>query len=407
MRAAFLFRIALGLLLALVTAVTAHAWEWTPEFQSLTETEQSALEGPGRFASEYAADILSYLKPADWEYEWLTHSQAMDLGLGSLSATHFMVDNRLKIHARLSEHFEFRFLHTIEQNRERDTHHEIFETIYFPAEKLGFSFYGEPTLYKRETDTGLALIYKPQARHEIRLFNTFVDVARLKRSDTPDNFIEPFLPYSRGLVGRLWSDPEGGLRNFLEYAVRYETHTRWVFPEPAPGYEYAYWKAFGGVFGSKTFSKNQSVNLRVQFDRKSEMRQSAWRTDRLLALGQTVFRRIGPSQSWDVTAGISFSDRWWRMTEGSVEYRDFLPHLLWSRKGWTVGYLSTWHRAWGPAGLRDPQDDDGRWENRLNLSYEFKFGTKAKLVLLVSGDLDRAFTDKSWDGGGGRFHMNF
>jgi len=392
----------------------AQAWEWNPEFQSLTETEQFAVEGPNRFASEYAADILSYLKPTEWEYEWLTHPQVMDLSLGSLSATHFMIDNRVKIQTRLAEHFEFRFLQTSEQNRERDSVHTILETIYFPNEKLGLSFYGEPTLYKRDTDTGLALILKPQPRHEIRLFNTFVDIARLKRSDTPDNFIEPFLPYSRGLVGRLWSEPGAGPGSFLEYALRYETHTRWYFPNP--GYEYVYWKAFGSIFGSKTMPNGDSLNLRIQLDRKYEVRQQSWRTDRLLTLGQGVFRNCGPWKSWDFTAGLSITLRKWQIDAQEVQYRDYSPQLLWSFPGfgkgekrdrWTVGYLTTWHRDFGPVELRDPHDADGRWENRLNLSYEFNFGPNAKLSLLISGDLDQAFTDKSWDGGAGRFRMSF
>lgn len=405
----------------------AEAFESSPEYQSLTENEQSGFEGPGLFGSEYSSDLLSYMKPVEWEYQWLVARNALDLNLGSLSSSHFLIDDRLKVHAPLSEAIEFRFHYTSERDRERDATHVMLEFDFRPlsnARWLGVALYGEPSLYKRENDTGIALVLQPSERHEIRIFNTFVDVTRLKRTDRNDNFVEPHLPYSRGIVGRLWSDPDLKKGEFLEYAVRYETTTEWLFPDE--GYLYRYWKAFAYMYGNLALNDRWSAFLRLQFDRKFESRErtdpqstateDTWRTDRYFALARATLHRLGPNEGWTLSPGIEFAQRDWYTGQGDVIYRDLLPHLEWTLPGfsrgnsqdlWRLMYVATWHRAFGPIELRDPQDVEPAFEQRLNVSYEFRFGDQASLLLMATGDLDEFFTRKSWDGGSGMFRLNF
>lgn len=413
----------------LSAAKQAAAWEWLPEYQTLTETEQAEFETPYRFTGEYPADILAYMKPASWEYAWLTHDNAFDLNLGSLSATHFQIENRLKLRAMLTGVTQFRFTYFQEQNRERDTSHFVLEFVFWPFRQpdreggwnFGLSLYGEPALYKRNNDTGIALIAKPNPRHEIRLYNTFVDVTRQKRNDLNDIYIEPQLPYTRGITGRAWSDPEEGKQEFIEYALRYDTPTEWLFPDE--GYLYKYWKAFGMVTGSKTITKDWSFNLRTQFDRKFESRSPStptsaaqdvtWRTDRFFVLLRGVLSNAGPYGRWEFTPGIEYQNRLWVTSPSPVTYRDILPHLGWKIPGfsegdtWNFMVIMNWHRAFGPIELRDPQDEDAKLQQKIDIGYEFSFGQKGSLVLMATGDLDEFFTRHSWDGGSAQLRLYF
>lgn len=409
---------------ALIFPFFAPAYEYYPEFQSLTETEESLYETPRRFGSEYASDVLAYLRPFDWEYRWLTQKRAFDLSLGSVSSAHFLQETRLKLHAPVNEHLEFRFLFLQERGFERDATHQVVEVIYWPTPKLGLSFYGEPNLYKRDNDTGLSLTYRPIPTHEIRLFHTFVDVMRLKHNDQMNRFIEPHLPYSYGLVGRLWTDPESGKQDFFEYAVRHDTYTLWRFDDAQ--YDYEYWKVMGYLYGSKALDDRLRLDFRLQFDRKFESRTPIspsstqvaghLKTDRYLSLARLEIGHLGPYDQWKLTPGIQLTRRDWLGSDGTASYVDFLPHLLWDIPGfgsgdkqdiWHFSYFLTWHRVLGDIWLTDPQGSDTLIEHRLNIGYEFNFGPRTKLILIATGDLDKFFTGQSWDGGSGQFRMDF
>jgi hypothetical protein len=94
----------------LLCPAVALAFESSPEFQSLTEEEASAFEGPERLGSEYTSDVHSYSKPLGWEYAWLASDIVFDGVAGSTSSVHFMLDARIKARAVLiPERLEFRF----------------------------------------------------------------------------------------------------------------------------------------------------------------------------------------------------------------------------------------------------------------------------------------------------------
>lgn len=402
--------------------LNTFAFEWLPEFQSLTEEEQSTIETSLSLDPEYQSDVLAYTKPFEWEYLWLSHQNAFDLSVGSVSAQHFMIDNRLKVRTFLTDHLEFRFTYFAERNRERDSSHAILELVVWPWKKWGISFYGEPSLFKRENDTGIALLYQPHEKHEIRLFQTFVDVTRLKRNDRSDTYIEPFVPKSRGMVGRIWSEKEKG--EFLEYAFRHESETRWSFPDE--GYEYDYWKVFASLFFSYQIQPKTQFNWRAQFDRRletqyptsssSSISNESWETKRFFLLTQIVLSDLGPSQNWKLTGGVEYAYRDWTSLSGDVVRKDLLPHFWFhfpvfgkgpTRDELGVGYDLTYHRASGDIGLRHPSDQDLTYEHRLNLSYEFYFKQNASIRLMITGDLDKMFTRESWQGGNGQLRLYF
>lgn len=405
------------LFLLALSPLSSEALEYLPEFQSLTEEEQAIFEAPTDLGAEYQSDVMTYTKWARWEHTWLSHPHALDANIGSTGTRHFLIDDRLKVNESLSEHVEFRFTYLEERNRERDSTHHILELVFWPWKLLGISLYGEPTLYKRNDDTGIALLARPSEHHEIRIFNTFVDVTRLRRNDRNDTYVIPDLPYSRGLVGRWWS---ASSEEFFEYAARQETKTRWLFPDD--GYEYRYWKWFASFFGRVEAAHELFLNGRFQVDRKFESRDpgEAWVTTRLFIIAQSEWLGIGPWKRWDLLFGLNYAARLWDTSLGLVRYRDFLPHL-WLKlptfgeepfeDHFLIGFDSGWHRETGEPTLISPSDPsslhDGSMDYRLNLEYEFNFGEKGKLRLIASGDLDKMFTRESWEGGSGQFQLLF
>jgi hypothetical protein len=417
-------RLLTALLFCFALAPDALALEYFPEFESLTEDEPESFDGPAGTGSEYPADLLTYMKPESWEYRWLSHPRAFDLSVGSLDATHFLMDQRLKVHARLTGFLEFRFTYFDDRDFEKRSIHHVIELIAWPWERVGFGIYGEPDFFKRRDDTGIALFLRPGSRHEIRFFNTFIDVTRQKRNDRSDTFLEPDLPYSRGLVGRWWSDPEEGKGEFLEYALRHETRTRWLFPDE--GYELTYSRIFASVFASRLLSPGLRINARLQADRKREARAPTsassaiaadnWTTDRLTGFVRAVIPELGPRDDWELTVGVLAAYRWWRADAGNARYQDWLPHFVLGLPGYAsgarqdrfgVGFILTDHRSQGPAALFPVGEVPHQTQLRLNLSYEFRFSQTAILKLVVAGDLDEYGSPGSWDGGNGQLSILF
>jgi len=394
-------------------------WSSFPEFESLTETEQERIDSPFLLNPEYQSDLLAYTKPLSWEYDWLTQDIAGDASIGSLSAVHFMTDNRIKLRKRLLDPLEFRFTGFEEKNFERQSAHYVLEFIYWPKEWLGLGIYGEPKHFKRDDDTGVALFLRPDSRHEIRFFQTFVDVTRLKRNDRSDTYLEPDLPYSRGVVGRVWSDPESGMREFLEYAFRWDTKTRWIFPDA--GYEYQYSNLHLSMFGSKSLSEGCRLYSRVQWDRKWESRipraapEPNGVRNRLFISQSMTWDRFGPNENWEFSPGFVFAYRQWRTDLGDVTYQDILPNASLRMPAfgegklqdhWEVGVDTNWHRAMGISDFFYRDEKDGDINSRLNLIYEIQF-REANLRMMVTGDLDHLPTKRSWQGGCGQFRVFF
>jgi hypothetical protein len=408
----------------LVVPLRARAWEDVPEFESLFEEEPDQFEGPDLLSSEYQSDILAYMKPEVWQHDWISRPRLLDLSVGSLSATQFLMDTRLKIHALVSENLEFRFLYLDDRDFEKKSIHHVLEVVYWPIRSLGISAYGDPDFSKRRNDTGLALTWRPAEFHEIRFFNTFVDVTRIKRNDRPDTFLDPDLPYSRGFVGRLWANPESGSKDFLQYAFRLDTRTRWLFPEQEFIHEFR--KTFASVFFNRQISERVRLSGRAQFDDKREAREPSsgtspvtvrdWRTRRFIAHARATIFGVGPRGDWDLTVGLMTALRWWQTEQGGARYRDFLPLVSLSMPGyrsgsrrdqWSIGIIETLHRSDGVAALFSSSEKPEASEFRLSVGYDFVFGEQATLRLQANGDLDEYGTPRAWEGGNGQLILRF
>jgi hypothetical protein len=398
---------------------TSSAFENFPEFQSLTETEQESFEGPSLLSPEYSGTLQGYQKPPEWNAAWLQSPQALDLMFGSLDTRRFLMDQRLKFRTSFTDFLDFRFTSFNEGTPERQSQHHVLELIFWPFPKIagtriGLSLYGEPSFRKVNDDTGVALLLQPSATHEIRLFNTFIDVTRLKYPDRPDTHLETALPEARGIVGRLWQadseTPERG--NFLEYAVRSESKTRWLFLEE--NYEYQYWKLYASTYARKQLNAELSTAFRVETDRKFEARlpfpgssepEKQWLTERWMSFWELTHHGLGPSQDWALTGGFNFSFRRWRDLQAVALFRDLTPYARIKVGGLTLSYLTVFHEQRGAPSfdLSDGVSD----EHRFQIRYDFSFGKKGAIVLLAAGDVDQMFTPKSWGGGSAHLQLLF
>ena len=359
---------------------------------------------------------------------------SLDMSFGSISAKHFMTEQRAKLQNRLSRFWEFRFYYNKESNFDRDETHTVIEMLFYPVRWLGLSVYGEPGFYKRQDDIGLALVFKPIKTHEIRIFNTFVDFARLRRNDRTDTYIEPHVPTSRGLVGRIWRETDtvekkksdkiylDGQEKFFEYAARWDSKTRWSFPDQSKIYDYS--RYFGSLFWVTPLNSNTQLQVRVQIDRRKELEEDyalggiagGSIRDRGFLITRIRKLNLGPNENWDLTFGAMAAYRKWDYFGESVKHTTILPHVWWGIKTWgtgakqdrvVLGWDSSWHQGQGPASLRNSFDQSSVLDLRFNLLYEFNFSQTASFRLIASVDLDEIGTRHTWEGGAGQLKVSF
>ena len=406
------------------------AFEWLPEFQSLSEEEPGGFEGPEHLGSEYTSDIHSYGRPLAWESRWLTSDIAFDGVAGSTSSTRFVLDARAKARAQvIPGRLDFRFTWFDHSDQERESRHVVLEVVTWLHRWVGVSVYGEPAMHKRQADLGAALLLRPGPRHEVRLFYTAVDLVRGNRSDRPETFAPGGKPAAAGLVGRVFREREDGGVDFLEYAVRWEKSTRWRFLDE--GSEYGYARRFASVFLQKDTGRGFTLALRLQGDRKWESRRALeegadvieehWRTDRLLGL----LRASVPVAGWELSPGVHLALRRWSVEGRRIAYDEVLPHLWVEAPGfnlgadatlrWLLGYEATYHGEWGPfaeaLGERyrpSKEDRDGILHHRLNTGFQLAVGERAALRLMATWDLDRSTANgRVWQGGVGQLQVTF
>lgn len=372
----------LKLFFSLLFSLQAHAisFESFPEFITLTEDEQSALDSATAIDTKYSAAAMSYQKPPTWHWQWLKANKFFDLSIGSIDGTRFLIDNRLKLYAFLNDNLEFRFTYFQEQNLETNYLAHNLELIYWMNKNFGISLYGELFFQKRKNDAGVAFFYKPEDTHEIKYFFTLVDFTRNDRNDQTDYFTQT--PYATGLVGRLWNqeNPE-----FFEYAITFETPTNWVFP--SSGYEYKYWRKLASLF-----YKASNFEARVEFTQKYEAKSNVGsvKTDRLLSY---LRKPLHLSSTWIISPGIAAAHRHWELDSGPSNLTEFIPHVILDNGKWNFEYDLTLHNAGS--------------EHRLATIYNIAFSDKSNLRIVATWDLANLFKNKPWGGGNAQFNIIF
>lgn len=398
-----------------------------PEFRSLTEEEELSFDNPSRLDPEYQSDVLTYSVPFRWAYDFWANPQGLLTSVGSTSENEFGVVSQAKIQKWLTEDLEFRWTFTDERNRDDQAVHAVLELIWWPMSDkfVGVSLYGEPGYHKRTNDVGLAAVFKPTPYHEIRLFQTFVDITRPQRNDESDTFEGQHLPYAQGIVGRSWSALDSNESEFLQYALVLETPTEWLFPDNF--YKYFYSRDFLQVLGRKK-GEQSYWNYLNEFTKKGESREPSG-SGSTVAPDSLISYRWESRLEWEkpltglwleiVRPGVQWVYREWQgANDLEAKQSELLPYLWvripgWERGAnhdfWEAGYEFTWYRASGDQELKSNIDLDGRLEQRFNLSYDFVFGTHSQLRILGSADLDKLFSDFNglFEGGLAQFRTTF
>ncbi len=76
--------------LSFLLSFKSFAWqEPLPEYSGMTLEDPSRIEKSELISSEYQTDLLSYDPPISWHYNWISHPNAMNVALGSLSGKYF------------------------------------------------------------------------------------------------------------------------------------------------------------------------------------------------------------------------------------------------------------------------------------------------------------------------------
>jgi len=401
--------LALGIVQAFLASGGA-AFDEVAQYGGLSNTDPAALDDPSMIDAEYSADYAAFQKPVAWEYDWLVNDRLFDASAGSLSTHEFLMRNRLKVRQDLNRWMEFRFTYLNAGDFEEEDTRHIIEMVLGPTDSFGVSIYGEPSLFKKEDDGGVALVARHGRSSEHRLFITFMDLERGHRNRNGDRFEMGTEPHSFGIAGAVTGDP--AKREFVKYSLRHDARTRWVIPERflTHGYE----KTLGTVAWRKAMWDSHACSGRIQADEKYE-EQEVTDGAGALQIGSVARRRYLAMlecdfdvDGWRVVPRLGFQHRHWRMTAGDARFIDVDPQVRLRfppvggktfRQGWSAAYDVIFRLVEEGADLAERPPESKPAEHRLNLKYDMLFGTRGKLSFEASVDVDEFGTTRTWEAG--------
>lgn len=424
---------------------TAGAFDVFPEFHALTESEASSFNDTRRIDSEYTSDVVTYLEPLAWEAAFHSSNRAFQFTLGSLSNKNFLHNGRLKLNASLTESLEFRLTAFQQRDLEVDQTHTIMELVQRLGGGFSVSAYGEPSLFKRENDFGLALLYSPRAGHEIRVFHTWVDLTRQEHNDRPDTFAKGYEASSLGVVGRCtgclgFSREEGTTESsasrvssqatthvdWIEWFVRREAPVQWRFPQSDREYRFDQW-ALGTKARLPLAQRNSFVNARLQYSEKREANvvvSSQAETNLNRRLLESLVSMEWPVEPLGarstIEPGVGWFHRNWSAEGGRrLEHRNFVP-FVWLKtdlvdrgtRGFDrldLGYELTAFKGDDDVQLAAEGLIQNASEHRMNFRYAFALEKSAELTIALTADLDvlAGGTGGLFEGGNGQFRVFF
>lgn len=407
-------------LTAKVTAVSlafctpALAFESLPEFRGLDEAEASALDSPRLIDPEYTSDFLNYQKPLEWESAWWSHPLGFDFSVGSLSGKEFLVDQRLRFTAPLTERLNFNFFWVSDRDLEDDFTASVLELTYFLTAHVGVAGYTSLSKDKAEDDAGAALLFRRDHR-ESRLYFTLLDFQRNQRNRESDRWRDNKAAKAFGFISRENVREGGRVRRWREWSYRFEPEAHREFPDS--NRDYFYQRQAVQLRGFQRQESGSSAAWRVNWDDKME-------TDIVSGSEDKVRRQ----RAWFQTeAGMPANDKTWRFglnhiwrrytgTNRHAEFRDWSPFFWlegperltdYGSHQWRIGYdvVLGWIESqggWLPADTESYAD-----EHRLNLSHSWKFARNGRIDALLTFDLDRLGSGETWEGGAVQMNWYF
>ncbi len=405
------------ILFCLLLSSGARAYDIYPEYQGFSEAEMEYLGSPGAVDSEYQSLVSTYSPDLLWERQWAGHARAYDLSVGSLSNKHFFLYSRLKTEMPLTQSWRLNFIYFSQRDRETDQVRHILELTKKIAPTVDLHFYGEPSLFKRETDLGMALTWRATHALSTRLYVTSHDITRNDHTDRQDSFKARRNPHSIGLSSQ-WKSADLSLST----GVRYDTPTDWIQPLDEVSKRYQKQVLFANAL--LDLPNKQSFSGRVQWDVTTKSQESlpdggktaeqSWYARRLQS--ELQWTHGLESDQWRFVSGFTHASREWRNAKGQqLSHFNEMPSATIRRRGprrsdgfdtLQLEYELTVFRAFGDAELMPIQNRD-RLESRLQTAYEFKLRGSSRLLLALNFDLDEASPVPTFEGGHAMFRADF
>lgn len=394
----------------------AAAFDVSPEYQGLSESDLKALEGPQGIDSEYQIIANGFFLPLEWERFYQSQRRAADLSIGSLGNKNFLIYSRVKTEADLLETLRFQFNYVAQRDRETDQLRHVLELSQRLTTKLRLNVYGEPSFYKRENDMGVALVSEGE-RWSHRLYYTLHDLTRAEHNDLADKFRGGRDPRSLGLAS-VYSGDEVWAR----FGVRYDQPVTWDRPQEQRVYSYSKKLIYGDAIW--TLNPGSRVGIRLQWDETFEGQEpdsatstvvaESWRLQRL----QSRLSYFHGAEGDRLGYGAAFSHvhRKWTGVDGrSLQHFNEMPsaelRLRAARRehGFDhvrIEYEFAWYSRFGAKELA-PDQKQSPHEQRLQTGYEFNFKGDARLMLAFNFDMDEWTPAPTFEGGQGIFRTTF
>jgi hypothetical protein len=407
---------------ALCTFVAFHlstpsfAFEIFPEYQGLSETELTRIEGPAEIDSEYQSQINAYTAPLQREFAWFTTPRAIDTSVGSITNQHFLIHSRVKLTADLLETLRFQFSYFAVRDREIDQTRGIVELSQKISTWLRVNVYGQPEHYKRGNDVGFALLILPALSWENRFYATFHDFTRGNHNDQADRFVG-LDPLSLG-----WNSTYTTTNSLVRVGLRFDRSVSWNLPQLGQSFAYEKKLAYADVLWP--LSETEQLVLRLQWDMTfkgetpypaSTSSAKCFKRDRLLTRF-SYFR--GQLDDWiSYEASVLLADRHWIDKTGShLFHQNLMPSLAARVRSvrreqgfdhFQVSLEATDFRTFGDLSLAPENQKHQALEERLQTAYEFNFRARGALFLALNFDLDEWSTLPTFDGGNAQFRVDF
>lgn len=378
-----------------------------PEYQGLSEADLQKFETPRDIDSEYQTVMNAYTFPIEWERDWQQSSKAIDLSIGSLSNKLFYHYSRLKVEAPLNDSLNFHFTVFSQRDREVDQVRHVLELSQRVLPKWRINIYGEPSLYKRENDMGVAVLWAPSERWKHRFYYTIHDLTRAEHNDQADRFVSGRDPRS---IGWIASGENGPL--WLRIGLRYDQPVTWIRPQEARIFSYDKKLAFADAHWS--LSDRRRLTARAQWDETFKGQEKdtpasvivpeSWKLSRLFA--RFAFKKGEAEDRWGFETAITHAQRHWVALNGELTHFNDLVSVAVRFDHWRAEYEMGIFRRFGDLYLA-PTQKHSPAEHRLQTAYEWSFRNNAKLILALNFDADQWTPVPTFEGGNGMFRAEF
>lgn len=406
------------LLWLLLHNISVYGYDALPEYQGFSEAEALLFSPPASVDAEYQSLLNAYIPSLEWSFLWDDSKNILDASLGSLSNKHFLHYSRLKLQSQIAESTHFKFLVLGQRDRETDQLRHMLEFFQRIGPVWAVHIYGEPSLYKRENDVGLAVSLVNVKSWDHRFYLTSHDITRADHNDQDDSFKGAKNPLSVGWTGQLRASV---LR--ARVGVRFDPPVTWIRPQDRAVYFYNKQLYFMDAIWAVT--PHASFKFRGQWDstlkgREPDSAQSLvlserWDHQRRMAAVSYKYGTDADLVSYE--PGFMHAVREWTDQRGArVQHYNELPNLTVRWRGHRrndgfdhlqVGYEMTLFNTFGDLALTPETQKHTSVESRVQTAYEFNLRGQSRFLLALNFDFDEWTPVPTFEGGHGQFRTEF